>query len=122
MKEHKRKVENLLVTVTGNLPGNLANFVRKFWQKSGKEKDFWVFESGSTGPEGLILTKLCTSIEKEHTNNIRIRRMYAFQDYMEKQKQFKENAMLIVTLYGEAVVDQTLKKGFPVHVVHINFC
>ena len=34
--------------VKGNLPGNLAIFARKFWQKSGQKKDFLTLESGST--------------------------------------------------------------------------
>ena len=33
----KGKIE---VFATGNLPGNLAIFIRKYLQKSGKEKDF----------------------------------------------------------------------------------
>ena len=38
--EINRKKGKIEVFVTGNLPGNLAIFTRKYLQKSGKEKDF----------------------------------------------------------------------------------
>jgi hypothetical protein len=59
--------------------------------------------------KGLIESKLCQNIEKSQTNRISVRRMYAFQDYVEARRKskrpFKENGLLKVTFYGEPAVD-----------------
>ena len=59
--------------------------------------------------KGLIESKLCPNVDKSHTNKVSVRRMYAFQDYVEARRKskrpFKENGWLKVAFYGEPAVD-----------------
>lgn len=81
-----------------------------------EDNDLDVSEKKSVDPsveqiKELISSKLCPNIDKGHTNKVNIRRMYAFEDYVEKRKKpkqsrpFMENAILKVAFYGEPAVD-----------------